>query len=126
MGFGLPTFSNLVSYKDANQLKLSLLVVQPPIMLIPYIVEKLDKVPSLEIKHIEVNELFLYFKFDLVICRFNQFWTQSILLFVLGTYLFIQSKKKPRGVSSFRIHLNFKHCTEKLIPKTGAIDKKSV
>ena len=70
MGSGLPTFSNLVSYKDANQSKSSLSVVQPPIMLSPYIVEKLDKVPSLEIKHIEVNELFLYFKFE---SRFNQF-----------------------------------------------------
>ena len=73
MGSGLPTFSNLVSYKDANQSKSSLSAVQPPVMLSPYIVEKLDKVPSLEIKHIEVNELFLYFKFESVICRFNQF-----------------------------------------------------
>ena len=73
MGSRLPTFSNLFSYKDANQLKSSLSAVKPPIMLSPYIVEKLDKVPSLEIKHIEVNELFLYFKFESAICRFNQF-----------------------------------------------------
>ena len=71
MGSGLPTFSNLVSYKDANQSKSSLSTVEPPVMLSPYIVEKLDKVPSLEIKHIEVNELFLYFKFESTICRFN-------------------------------------------------------
>ena len=73
MGSGLPTFSYLVSYKDENQSKSYLSVAQPPVMLSPYIVEKLDKVPSLEIKHIEVNELFLYFKFESEICRFNQF-----------------------------------------------------
>ena len=60
MGSGLPTFSNLVSYKDANQLKSSHSAVQPPVMLSPYIVDKLDKVPYLEVKHLEVNELFFY------------------------------------------------------------------
>ena len=43
----------------------------------PYIVEKLDKVPDLEVRHSQVNELFLSLQFEVVGCKFNG-WLLSI------------------------------------------------
>ena len=42
-----------------------------------YIVEKLDEVPDLEVKHSEVNELFLSLQSEVVGCKFNG-WLLSI------------------------------------------------
>jgi len=43
----------------------------------PYIVEKLDEIPSLEVKNPEVKELFSTLQTHALICRFNGFWPRS-------------------------------------------------
>jgi len=43
----------------------------------PYIVEKLDEIPSLEVKNSEVKKLFSTLQTHALICRFNGFWPRS-------------------------------------------------
>jgi len=43
----------------------------------PYIVEKLDEIPSLEVKNPEVKKLFSTLQTHALICRFNGYWPRS-------------------------------------------------
>jgi len=65
------------SYKDASRTKgpqtEATLVDQPS----PYIVEKLESTPVLEIKNEQVKGLFRSLQAKAVICRFNGFWPKS-------------------------------------------------
>lgn len=73
------------SYKDAARPKVpkstantpSTTVPTPSAQPRPYIVEKLDEIPSLEVKNIEVKKLFSTLQTHALICRFNGFWLRS-------------------------------------------------
>ena len=66
------------SYKDAARTKGSQSTAAPPTSQPkPYIVEKLDVIPSLEVKNIEVTQLFNTLQTHALICRFNGFWPRS-------------------------------------------------
>jgi len=43
----------------------------------PYIVEKLDTIPSLEVKNSQVKKLFSQLQTHAIICRFNGYWPRS-------------------------------------------------
>jgi len=44
----------------------------------PYIVEKLDEIPALEVKTTEVKNLFNTLQTHALVCRFNGFWPRSV------------------------------------------------
>ena len=73
------------SYKDAARSKGSQSTAAPPSK--PYIVEKLDAIPSLEIKNTEVTQLFSSLQTHALICRFNGFWPRSFDLHKLDNKL---------------------------------------
>lgn len=66
------------SYKDTARSKGPQLTAAPPSSQPkPYIVEKLDVIPSLEVKNNEVTKLFNTLQTHALICRFNGFWPRS-------------------------------------------------
>lgn len=66
------------SYRDAARPKGPLASeTLPPSQPKPYIVEKSEDIPSLEIKNTEVRKLFRSFQKYALICRFNGFWPRS-------------------------------------------------
>jgi len=67
-----PTFPT--SYKEATHPKGSQPAASTSSQPSPYIVEKLDSSPILEIKHPQVKQLFSTLQSHAVICRFNGFW----------------------------------------------------
>ena len=68
----------LSSYKDAARSKGSQSTAAPPSSQPkPYIVEKLEVIPSLEVKNTEVTQLFSTLQTHALICCFNGFWPRS-------------------------------------------------
>jgi len=73
------------SYKDAARPKGPKTSAFPPSTSVPmstaqprpYIVERLDEIPSLEVKNPEVKELFSTLQTHALICRFNGYWPRS-------------------------------------------------
>lgn len=66
------------SYKDAARSKGPQASAAPPSQQPkPYIVEKLDDIPSLEVKNTKVTKLFSTLQTHALICRFNGFWPRS-------------------------------------------------
>jgi len=73
------------SYKDAARPKGYKTSTFPPSTTVPlssaqprpYIVEKMDEIPSLEVKNPEVKNLFKTLQTHALICRFNGFWPRS-------------------------------------------------
>ena len=52
-------------------------LVQAPNMTSPYIVEKFDEMPTLEVKNAQVKQLFLDFETTTIKCRINNFLPRS-------------------------------------------------
>ena len=74
------------SYKDAARSKGPQPTAAPPSSQPkPYIVEKLDVIPSLEVKNTEVTQLFSTLQTHALICRFNGFWPRSFDLLTGST-----------------------------------------
>jgi len=65
------------SYKDAARSKGPQTEATPTVQPSPYIVEKLESTPILEIKNDQVKGLFRSLQAEAVICRFNGFWPKS-------------------------------------------------
>ena len=65
------------SYKDAARSKGPQTEATSTVQPSPYIVEKLESTPVLEIKSEQVKGLFSSLQAEAVICRFNGFWPKS-------------------------------------------------
>jgi len=65
------------TYKDAARSKGPQAEATPIVQPSPYIVEKLESTPVLEIKNEQVKGLFSSLQAEAVICRFNGFWPKS-------------------------------------------------
>ena len=65
------------SYKDAARSKGPQTEATSTVQPSPYIVEKLESTPVLEIKNEQVKGIFSSLQAEAVICRFNGFWPKS-------------------------------------------------
>lgn len=63
-----------ISFKDALKGKIVTQVDRPQNMTVAYIVEKMDKVPTMDVKTPEVKAYFVDLQSMALICRFNGFW----------------------------------------------------
>jgi hypothetical protein len=79
-GHGAPSTSKPMSFKDAVRNNPSSAGPLPP-MPSPYIVEKIEEVPSLEITEPEIKESPTFYEDCEVFCRFNGFWPPTTDLY---------------------------------------------
>lgn len=71
-GFKNPNGS--ISFKDAMKRKAPITMDHIQNMSRHYIVEQMKKYPTMQVKNIEVNFIFLFLQSKAIICKFNGFW----------------------------------------------------